>query len=461
LLNNGDRWIYFSGSTETYAGKRNGGTEPVEVIESAWAFGDSCIIRPENAERLWSDWQYAYDFDSSRPIVATVERATVPPGAQLTPEEVQRLGLGTSERDVFRMIAVEAGTLEEVWVPDALTQSEPAQLETDNKRTLQPGSVWTLQTSLTPPEGWEREFRNASDEPMTLAIVAWTYGDTQDASDTPDQTADREFERTALLDHHFAADAVPRDNASMFVMNRALVPSGDSVAYPSSCGAPTLMTTAVESGVYSIQAESRLDITRADGTVETIEPATPVELAAGDSFTYANATAESLSEFSNAGSEPLALLQAIWFPEADCTYGQPGSEDRSQIVWLTYDRLPALELPRAFDLTVQNVAIPNSFQLLDEEITGFAVPQFPNDNLARMAFESGTVIDNVTMVTGNVREQIFTERYGTAAVLSLDDPLALGDNFERRLTPLGPGGPTGEEPVEVTLFSLIYAPDTG
>ena len=204
-----------------------------------------------------------------------------------------------------------------------------------------------------------------------------------------------------------------------------------------------------------------IDVTRADGTVETIEPGTPVELAAGDSFIYANATGESLSKFRNAGSEPLALLQAIWFPEADCTYGQAGSADRSQIVWITYDRLPALEAPRAFDLNIQNVAIPNSFQLLDEEITGFAVPQFPNDNLARMAIESGTVIDNVTMVTGSVREQIFTERYGIAAVLSLDDPLALGDNFERSLTPLGPGGPTDEAPVEVTLFSIIYAPDTG
>jgi hypothetical protein len=177
-LNTGDRWVYFADPAEQFTGTRNPGPEPAVIIESVWELAGICQspLNP-NPEWVWGQYQYADDFDSDRPVVMTVERANLPAGAKLSVEEVQRLGLDAGDRDIFRTIAIESGSLEEVWVPDALMQSESFPSELDKERTLGQGEIWIPQTSLTPPEGWVREFRNASDEPMVLAIVAWSYDD--------------------------------------------------------------------------------------------------------------------------------------------------------------------------------------------------------------------------------------------------------------------------------------------
>jgi hypothetical protein len=460
-LRAGDSWVYLSDRTETNVQKWNPGTAPVVAYQTDWALDESCESTPLNPEWLWHDSTYGATFDPARPAVVTFEQVFVQPGAMISWEDAARIGFASDESVVFSVIGVESGTIAEAIVPEALLEPTLSQQEPVEPRIFGPGEAWSSKLLARPlDEGFEREFRAGDDEPLVLTVIAWSYDDAVPAEEPVPAVVDG-IERRALIEQHFGSDAVPRDTDRMFVMNRAVVPAGETVAYPESCGSPMLVAAAVESGSYAIRAESQIDVTRADGTAETIERGTPVELGAGDSFVYANITGESLSEFRNAGSEPLAIVQAIWFPEASCTYGPTNSEDRSQIVWITYDRLPALQVPLSFDLEVQHVRIPNFQQLRDEEFTGFAVSQFPNDNLARMAIESGSVVENVVMVTGGAPELVFEERYGATTIVSLDGPLVLGENFERTLTTVGPGGPTGDEPVEVTAFSLIYETDTG
>jgi hypothetical protein len=216
-----------------------------------------------------------------------------------------------------------------------------------------------------------------------------------------------------------------------------------------------LVAAAVESGSLAVIAESAIEVTRSDGSTETISPPTPVFVHEGDSFIYPNAANESLSGFSNPGPGPLSILQAIWFPNPECSYGQSDSPARAQIAWVSYDRLPALESPMAFDLKVQRVTVDTFLRLLDADILGSPVPANPSDNLALLIVESGSVHEQLMMIEGSKRTGEFGATHEAGAILSLDDSLTFGSQYERQLTGQGVG------PVELTVVSIVYEPDSG
>lgn len=74
-------------------------------------------------------------------------------------------------------IVVRSGTLVEAWVPDDLTGAESVQDDIRSQRAFGPGEVWVWPMSMSPPEGWERHFHAAGDEPLVLAVITWVYGD--------------------------------------------------------------------------------------------------------------------------------------------------------------------------------------------------------------------------------------------------------------------------------------------
>jgi hypothetical protein len=172
VMQAGDHWVYFSDSEETDTGYRNPGTVPLTVIESGWAYGSSCEQVPPNPEWLWAKSGYVGDFDPSRPVIVTIERATVQPGVMLSAEEVERIGFDPNEADIFRTIAVESGTLHESSAPP---ESSPS--AGDDGRVFGPGDVWNPVLSRSPPEGVERTFASAGSEPLVLTIVSYAYED--------------------------------------------------------------------------------------------------------------------------------------------------------------------------------------------------------------------------------------------------------------------------------------------
>jgi hypothetical protein len=181
----GDSWVYFSDRTETNVQKWNPGSDPMVAYQTDWALDDSCESTPPNPEWIWADSIYGVEFDSSRPMVVTIERAFIEPGAPISWEDAHRLGLVESEADVFRVIGVESGTLEEALVQEALTQSLPGQRDPLSRRTLEPGAAWSVQSAPRLREGTELQFEAGPEEPLVLTSIAWSYADPSAGEATP------------------------------------------------------------------------------------------------------------------------------------------------------------------------------------------------------------------------------------------------------------------------------------
>jgi hypothetical protein len=173
-LGAGDSWVYFS---ELGPGlrKTNAGTENARFVASEWWLDKTCAIAKPTV--TWGSIKYIYDFDRSRPVRISIETALIPPGTTLSPDEADRLGLSESDDFIFCVIGVQAGSLIESWVPDALTGAAMPATEPQLVATTAATQSWTISQNLSPPEGQERQFSAGEGEPLQVTIYTFVYDD--------------------------------------------------------------------------------------------------------------------------------------------------------------------------------------------------------------------------------------------------------------------------------------------
>ncbi|MBX3070773.1 MAG: hypothetical protein KF883_09775 [Thermomicrobiales bacterium] len=440
----GDSWIYISGSSETNLYKWNPGREPMVAYQTDWALAGSCEGVPGNPEWIWHGSQTGITFDDSRPVVASLEQVVVESGGTLSLDDARRIGLVAGDDDLLNVMGVESGSLRVVaGSPDALaTESVQQPLVSDH--TLAAGETWISQLAEPLEDGDLREFRNGGEETLILTAFRWSYSDETLSDAAADKT------RTSLVKLAVPAGTVPRDVPGQLVINRTTVPAGESIAYPAACGEPVMTVALVESGSYLILADGNLEITRADGPVEVPDSGVSVVVHEGDSFVHINQGGEMSGVAGNAHEPATTIVRAVWFADVSCTYGSPEAADQASIEWGTTDRLPALPNSAAFEISIDRVALTPYEAHSRDDLLGFVLPANPNDNLALLVVESGTVQEMITMESGNSFEVTHSARHSPGEMLNLDDSLGLSSGTEREIFA------AGTSPAEVLIISIRY-----
>jgi hypothetical protein len=174
-LGAGDSWILLSDTPRPMLRMTNVGTVTAHVLQSEWWLDKTCLTAGPTLR--WGDSKYVYDFDRTRPVRISLETATIPAGTTLSPDEAARLGLSESDDIIFCVIGVQAGSLIESWVPDALTGAAMPATEPQLVATTAATQSWTISQNLSPPEGQERQFSAGEGEPLQVTIYTFVYDD--------------------------------------------------------------------------------------------------------------------------------------------------------------------------------------------------------------------------------------------------------------------------------------------
>lgn len=182
---------------------------------------------------------------------------------------------------------------------------------------------------------------------------------------TPVATPMPDLVSQTLFERQFAAGELSVTDDDFFVWARYSLGPGLALSYPNACGAPTIVISFVESGIYTVQAEGPLEVTR-DGKRETIPPDTEVSLAAGDSLLYLNETGDQFTGFRNPGPEPLVVTEAVWRLN-ECVEGPP---ENMEVIWDAYDYEPALDSGRPVTISLRRVTAAPGVVLSDHVPTG-------------------------------------------------------------------------------------------
>lgn len=91
----------------------------------------------------------------------------------------------------------------------------------------------------------------------------------------------------------------------------------------------------------------------------------------------------------------------------------------------------------------------SGFETLSEnDILGFLISKPRGDNLVRMTIEAGTVVETFFQDDAAGSQESATNLFEAPAIVSLDDPLVLGEPFNRTFMRVG------VPEVKLTVFSL-------
>jgi hypothetical protein len=164
-----------------------------------------------------------------------------------------------------------------------------------------------------------------------------------------------------LFEQHFDAGELHLTDDDFFIWNRYSIAPGMALEYPNACGAPKLVISFVESGVYTVRAKGQMQVTRG-GMTETVPPETEVMLAAGDSLLYRNESGDRFTGFSNAGPDPLVVTEAIWRLN-ECVEGPP---ENMEVMWDSYDYAPAIDPGRPLSITLRRITAQPGVILSEE-----------------------------------------------------------------------------------------------
>jgi hypothetical protein len=266
---------------------------------------------------------------------------------------------------------------------------------------------------------------------------------TQNATPVPDLVSQ------TLYEGHFAAGELSVTNEDFFVWNRYSLSPGTALKYLKACGAPTIVISFVESGIYNIQAKGPLEVTRT-GISETIPPDSKVSLAAGVSLLYLNETGDQFTGFRNQGPEPLVVTEAIWGPK-ECVEGPPKG---MTVIWDSSDNEPALDPDRPVTISLRRVTAAPGVVLSGEGPSGVGWLPTSTRLKERIYVEAGyleliqqVVNDTGTPTTEGV-DQYPVGRIGITFTLDWDmfpaDTSILLDN-------------SGDVPLVITVFTVAYA----
>jgi hypothetical protein len=268
---------------------------------------------------------------------------------------------------------------------------------------------------------------------------------------TPMATPIPDLVSQTLFEKQFDAGALRVTDDDFFVWNRYSLAPGLALKYPSECAAPTIAIDYVESGIYTIQAEGPLEVTRA-GSTETIPPNQDVSLAAGDSLLYLNQSGDTFTGFRNQELEPLVVTEAIWRLN-ECNEGPP---ENMEVIWDSYDYEPALDPGRPITISLRRVTAAPGVVLSNEGPTG--VGWQPTSALLqeRIHVEAGNLeiiqqsLNDAGTPMAQSEYQYPDGRFGIGGTFTLDR-----DMLPAEMSILLDN--TGDVPLVITVFTVAYA----
>jgi hypothetical protein len=271
---------------------------------------------------------------------------------------------------------------------------------------------------------------------------------------TPIATPIPDLVSQTLFEKQFDAGALRVTDDDFLVWNRYSLAPGLALAYPNACGAPKIVISFVESGAYTVRAEGSLEVSRANGELETIPGGEEVVLAAGDSLLYLNETGDRFTGFRNQGPEPLVVTEAVWRLN-ECVEGPPENMD---VIWDSYDYAPALDSGRPITITLRRVTAAPGIVLSEEGPSGVGWLPASARAQERIYVDSG----NLEFIQNGVNEM------GTPTTQSVyqypEGRLGVGGTFTLDLD-MAPAETSlfldnnDEGPLVITVFTVAYADD--
>jgi len=450
-LQAGDSWVYLSDRTETNVQKWNPGSVPMVAYQTDWALDDSCESTPINPEWIWHDSKYGIKFDSSRPVVVTIEQAFVPAGLMVSWADAASIGLTSGESDVFRVIGIESGTLGVGLVPEALMQPMTGQDQPVRQLTLEPGASWSAQTQPNPDEGMEREFRNESDGPLVLTSFAWSYDDAGERGDIADTAGGVTIE--TLVEQRIQVGVLQETTDNLIANTKYSLEPGERWSdAPSHCESARFFTFGyIESGAMALKTTGSFEVIRADGSSETIPPGSEALLEHGDVWLYSSDGEETFANKWNPGPAPVVSIESGWELDSSCGAGSVNPE----WLWTETNYPPDFDAARPIAVSIERATVQPGATLSVDDLVRLGLNRSDQDIFRTVAVASGTL--QLTWVPDT-----FSQAAPAQPFEDFELVLAPGDVWTSEGTLTPPEGIEEEfrnvsaEPLVLEIFSWSY-----
>lgn len=192
--------------------------------------------------------------------------------------------------------------------PTMTATSLPMPFPLEAPRTRRRGVAWFAAAALVIAAlglGYRAFWPDPTDRslPIPAAAIPATAAPTPTAMPTPTPVPIAATAQT-LLTLTFPADALRRDDRVSAGLGHFSIPPGKRSTWTPYC-CPGPLVEYVVAGVYTVRAEAKIRVVRADGTTEEIATGTEAVLGPGDALVSRN---ETVVEGANTGTAPVELL---------------------------------------------------------------------------------------------------------------------------------------------------------